>query len=302
MFFVVEYNCYFERGRFFLCCHCEQNERMTIRDDMSYLFDIIIFIIGSAVGSFLNVVIFRLEKEDIVKKRSHCPSCGRVLARRDLIPIISFFILRGRCRQCKEKISWQYPLVEAATGALFVAIFNFQIADQIDLIYRFFIISCCVVIFVYDLRHYIIPDKVLFPAVIISLIYRLFEVSGLKAGHLLGIGSWRLEILYPYLLSAIAAAAFFLFLVLATRGRGMGPGDVKLAFLMGLILGWPDISIALFLAFFSGAAVGLALIALGRKTLKSQIPFGPFLIFGTLTALFWGQSLSAWLGFLALCG
>ncbi|MDD2753098.1 MAG: prepilin peptidase [Candidatus Portnoybacteria bacterium] len=269
---------------------------------MSYLFDIIIFIIGSAVGSFLNVVIFRLEKEDIVKKRSHCPLCGRVLAWHDLIPILSFIVLRGRCRNCREKISWQYPLVEAATGALFVAIFNFQIADQIDLIYRFFIISCCVVIFVYDLRHYIIPDKVLFPAVIISLIYRLFEVSGLKAGHLLGIGSWRLEILYPYLLSAIAAAAFFLFLALATRGRGMGMGDVKLTFFMGLVLGWPGILFALFSAFFSGAAAGLVLIALKRKTMKSQIPFGPFLVFGTLAALFWGQFLSAWLGFLALCG
>lgn len=285
--------------------------------------DFIIFIFGAVIGSFLNVVIFRLEKEDIVKKRSHCPLCGRNLAWYDLIPIASFFILRGRCRNCRKKISWQYPLVEAATGVLFIAIFsqqfpdpNFQAVNSIGLIYWFFIISCCIVIFVYDLRHYIIPDKVLWPAVAAALLWRGYSS--------LNIGLWPAPIgyLWPYLLSGFAAAAFFLFLVLATRGRGMGMGDAKLALLMGLVLGWPNILPALFLAFFMGAAAGLFLVfgppasvwlrrlpdlfgksplpsapIFGKnwgKTMQSRLPFGPFLVSGLFLALFWGRQILAW--------
>ena len=155
---------------------------------MNYLLFILIFLFGSAIGSFLNVVIWRLETgEDIVKKRSHCPKCGQVLAWYNLIPIISFFILRGRCRSCQEKISWQYPLVEAATGGLFVVVFQSPINNQqltaqglspllLFIVYCLLLISCLIVIFVYDLRHYIIPDKVIFPALGAALVYRVFEV------------------------------------------------------------------------------------------------------------------------------
>ncbi len=289
------------------------------------MIEIIIFIFGSAVGSFLNVIICRLATgEGMVKNRSHCPKCGQVLRWYELIPIVSFFILRGRCRACREKISWQYPLVEAATGLLFVAVFQlvslsvYQFGDLglgvlplggdstglisgltlkggLQIGYYWFIISCLIIIFVYDLRHYIIPDKVLWPAIGAAIVYQLilaFDFASLRSGNNLfpelveGVKTF-----YPYLLAALVAAAFFLFLVLITRGRGMGLGDVKLVFLMGLVLGWPSILLALFLAFCLGALVGVGLIILGRKTMKSQIPFGPFLILGTLAALFWGQQI-----------
>ena len=297
---------------------------------MNYLFYVFIFILGSAIGSFLNVIILRLRSgqvcrlatgEDIVKKRSHCPKCGQVLRWSDLIPVVSFFILRGRCRDCKGKISWQYPAVEAATGLLFLAIFIFlfpelvegfkilafdfaslRSGDIIGVFYFLYLISSLVVIFVYDLRHYIIPDKVLFPAIGVALGYRIFDAFAINPFRPLlnlrgGEGELlinALTIIYPYLLSAFVASAFFLLLILITRGRGMGLGDAKLAFLMGLILGWPNILFALFLAFFGGALFGVSLIILGRKTLKSQIPFGPFLIGGTIILLLFGQFFWEW--------
>ena len=130
------------------------------------------------------------------------------------------------------------------------------------------IIGFLIIIFVYDLKHYIIPDKVIFPAIGIALIFNYYSI-----------------------LSALAAAVFFLTIVLISRGKWMGIGDIKLAFLMGLFLGWPNIVVALFSAIFLGAIMGIGLIMSGRKTLKSEVPFGPFLVFGTFLALFWGESL-----------
>ncbi len=290
------------------------------------MIELMIFIFGAAIGSFLNVIIRRLETgEDIVKKRSYCPKCGQILRWHDLIPLVSFFMLRRRCRACQEKISWQYPLVETATGLIFLLIFNFsaqggsalggqfsifneifnfkfQIIELASFFYLLYTACSLLVIFVYDWRHYIIPDIVLWPAVVISLAYRIFDAlarfnppTPLSEGGrsvlapLLKGGAGGLSHFSPYLLAALGAAAFFLFLVLITRGRGMGVGDVKLAFLMGLILGWPNILIALFLAFFSGALVGVGLIIAGRKTLRSQVPFGPFLVGATIFTLFLGQ-------------
>jgi len=231
----------------------------------------LIFIFGLSVGSFLNVVICRLEtKESIVAKRSHCPQCGAVLKWYDLIPLLSFVFLLGKCRSCGKKINWQYPVVEIATGLLFLLFFN---------LYFYLIIICfLIIIFVYDLKHYIIPNKVVFPAIILSFFYSIFIGSFLN-----------------FLLAALGASGFFLALVLVSKGRWMGMGDVKLAFLMGLILGWPNILAALFLAFLSGAVVGVALIIFGKKGLKSQIPFGPFLAGATVLVMLCGQ---LWINFL----
>ncbi len=241
------------------------------------MFSILIFLLGLTVGSFLNVVVCRLEtKEPIISGRSHCPQCGALLKWFDLIPILSFLIQKGKCRYCKKKISWQYPIVEIATALLFLLIFNFQfsISNQfsifnfqtLNLLYYLTIISFLIVIFVYDLRHYIIPDKIIFPAILIALIF-----------------DWS------NILSAILASSFFLSLVLISQGKWMGGGDVKLAILMGLVLGWPNILLALFLSFVSGALVGLALVAQGKKSLKSQIPFGPFLAGATILVMIYGQ-------------
>ena len=147
------------------------------------------------------------------------------------------------------------------------------------------------------MRTYIIPDKIIFPAIIVSFLFRVFEILDFGHWDLFRIWNLGFVIWQPfliYLLSAIVASAFFLAIVLATRGRGMGLGDVKLAFLMGLLLGWPNILVGLFAAFLAGSAVGLTLIFLGRKKLKSQLPFGPFLVGGTFVAFFWGTSILSW--------
>lgn len=196
------------------------------------------------IGSFLNVVICRLETKDgIVGRRSHCPKCGQVLRWRDLVPVVSFFILGRRCRYCREKISWQYPLVEIATGLLFLLIFlnNFSpfgrspagwqfssfglapdkifnqfldlsISKSLIICYLLYVACSLLVIFVYDLRHYLIPDKIIYPAIVVAALFRVLEV--LNFGHWnllriwdLGFGIWRPFLFY--LLSAVGAAAFF---------------------------------------------------------------------------------------------
>jgi len=234
---------------------------------MLYIF---ILILGLIIGSFLNVVICRLEtKESIFFTRSKCPKCGAVLKWYDLIPVISFLIQKGKCSYCGKKISWQYPVVEIVTGLLFVFVILIDPSLTFRMIFYLIITCFLIIIFVYDLRHYIIPDKIVFPAIIISLIYRLDSIS---------------EIGY-YLLSGFIPAVFFLSLIFISKGKWMGLGDVKLAFLMGLILGWPGILIALLLSFFSGAVIGICLILFGKKGLKSQIPFGPFLSGSTILVM-----------------
>ena len=238
----------------------------------------LIFIFGLAIGSFLNVVIFRLgTNESILVGRSHCPKCGAILKWYDLIPALSFLIQKGKCRYCEKKISFQYPIVEIITGFLFVLILSKFGLDSL-ITYYLLLISCfLIVIFVYDLKNYLILDKIVFPAIIIVLFYQVF------------IGNF----LNPFL-SALLASGFFLSLVLISKGKWMGMGDVKFAILMGLILGWPNILLALFLSFFSGAIIGIVLILFGKKGLKSQIPFGPFLVGSTILIMLYGEYLNIW--------
>jgi leader peptidase (prepilin peptidase)/N-methyltransferase len=250
------------------------------------MFSFVIFFLGLSIGSFLNVVICRLEtKERILFSRSHCPKCGAILQWYDLIPVLSFLVQKGRCRYCSKRISWQYPVVEITTGLLFFLIFNFQFSI-FNLFYSLIIVCFLIIIFVYDLKHYIIPDKISYPAIGISFVYQL---SNLYPEPVEGY-----KLFIPYLLAAFLAAGFFLSLVLISRGKWMGLGDVKLALLMGLILGWPNILLALFLSFFSGAIIGIILIIWGKKTIKSQVPFGPFLVGATILVMFYGPYLVNW--------
>ncbi len=256
---------------------------------------LLVFFFGLSLGSFLNVVICRLDtKESILTSRSHCPLCGEILKWYELIPVLSFIIQKGRCRHCGEKISWQYPLVELSTGVLFffIAFNNLNVdAYQIDVfsiiktVYLMTMTALLIVVFVYDLKHYLIPDQIIYPAVLISFFF-VFASWLVNSGQLS-------NILYTFL-AAVLGSGFFLFLVLVSRGKWMGMGDVKLAVLMGLFLGWPQILLALFLSFLSGAIVGLGLIAGGRKKMKSQIPFGPFLVGATILTMLYGQFLIDW--------
>jgi len=255
----------------------------------NYLLYFFIFLFGLITGSFLNCIIYRLQTGgSFLKGRSFCPHCRHELSWQDLIPVLSFFILRGKCRYCKKTISWQYPLVELATGFLFLfPLLNiYTMVDLLRVVFWWVICCFLIVIFVYDLKHYIIPDKVICPAIFIALIYQLFINWKLAAGNL--------QPLLNPLLSAILASAFFLAIVLISRGKWMGVGDIKLAAFMSLFLGFPNILVALFLAFFIGAIIGLGLIFSGKRTLNSEVPFGPFLVLGTFIAFFWGSQINNW--------
>lgn len=246
----------------------------------------IVFVLGLVVGSFLNSVIYRLEKgESALRGRSYCPHCKHTLSWQDLIPILSFVLLQGKCRYCKKPISWQYPLVELATGILFVAVAQLAVSNQ-QLAYLLIVNCLLLIIFVYDLKHYLIPDKILYPAILVSSIWYL--VSSIFFG--LYTKYFILNTFY----AAFGAALFFFLIHALSKGRAMGFGDVKLALFMGLFLGWPNILVAFFAAFLSGAAAGIFLILLKKKTLKSQVPFGPFLIGGTFFALFFGSAVVNW--------
>jgi len=252
-----------------------------------------IFIIGLFTGSFLNVLVDRLPRgESIIKGRSHCEKCKENLRWYDLIPLLSFIFLKGKCRYCKASLSFYYPTVELATGTLFAltAFFvfhdlQFPISSQFSidfqllasLTYYLFMTSSLIVVFFADLKYGIIPDKIIFPAILVSVLY-LLTIS-----H---------KLLAINLFSAVGACLFFLLLFLITRGKGMGFGDVKFAFLMGLILGLPNIIVSLYIAFLTGAVIGCILIVWRKKKLKGAvIPFGPFLVLGTFAALFWGEKI-----------
>ena len=246
---------------------------------MEIIFSIILFIFGLIIGSFLNVVILRLKTGDnIVNARSHCVRCKYTLPWYDLIPLVSFIQLKRKCRSCKGAIAWQYPVVELATGLLFVAMVRLALPDFLLAGYWLLLACFFIVIFVYDLKHFIIPDKVIYPAIGVAFAYNVYQ-------H---------EAFLQALLAGVAASAFFLLIVLVSRGAWMGLGDVKLALLMGLFLGFPAIVVALFLAFLIGAIIGIGLIVAHKKTMKSEVPFGPFLILGTFLALFWGQEIILW--------
>ena len=240
---------------------------------------IFVFLLGLIVGSFVNVLILRTwKREEIVSKPSYCYNCQQQLKWFDLIPLVSFFALKGKCRSCKIKISWQYPLVELATGLLFVGIVNkFLISfTPILVILTFIYLALAVLLlamFVFDWKHLVIPDKFLYPALFLSL--AIVFINFVNIGN--------------HLLSGVTAAGFFALLVFGSKGQAMGSGDIYLAAIMGLLLGFPDIVTALILAFFAGSLVGLWQIIIHRKSFKTQIPFGPFLIGSLILVIFLGE-------------
>jgi prepilin signal peptidase PulO-like enzyme (type II secretory pathway) len=243
----------------------------------------IVFLFGLIIGSFLNALIYRLSVgQSVAAGRSYCPECKHVLAPRDLLPLISFMVLRARCRYCRKPISWQYPAVELATALAFLLTYMRFMSGAVDTlilgtdIFRiilFWVYSAfLVVIFVYDLKHYLILDVVIIPASIVAFI----------GGALLG---------YPIaqmLLAGFVAAGFFALQFFVSRGRWIGGGDIRLGFLMGLMLSWPLVVIALLLAYILGSIVGIGLIVFGKKQFGSQVPFGTFLTIATFIVLLYG--------------
>lgn len=232
---------------------------------------VILFVLGTIIGSFLNVVALRWNSGLSLGGRSSCSHCGKMLHWHELVPIFSYLYLGGRCAQCKAKISWQYPLVELWTGLLFAT-----------LPFSYIPVFCLyVVITIYDVRHKIIPNPLVYGAILISLLtaYAVLPVSP----HMI---DW---------LSGPILALFFVVLWLLSRGRAVGFGDAKLALSVGVLLSAAEGFSALIISFWIGAVVGLALIAKNRFspllreaeriTMKSEIPFAPFLIFGAWIAV-----------------
>lgn len=229
----------------------------------------ILFLFGLIIGSFLNVLIWRLNDEKAPKfwqGRSICPKCKHELSWSDNIPLLSFLMLRGKCRYCKKKISIQYPIVEltAAIAAVLVG-FNPLILG---------IVFALIVIFFSDLEYQLIPDE---------MIVALVVLGGLR-----GLGELR-DLLIVGFLTALG----FLLVVLATKFRGMGLGDVKLAFAMGLLLGFPAVVVAVWFAFVLGGVFAVGLLLLHRKKIHETMALGPFLVLGTLIAALWSQKILA---------
>jgi prepilin signal peptidase PulO-like enzyme (type II secretory pathway) len=250
---------------------------------------IILFIIifGLLIGSFLNVLILRLPlREPIIKSRSRCPNCKHLLGFLDLFPIFSFLFLKGKCRYCKKSISLQYPLVEGVTALLFLIAYFIFISNNginfssiLQLLRVWFFVSVMIIIFVYDLKKYLILDRVIYPSIIIAI---------LTIPIFLG-GRLNQNIFWGIFLAAILGGGFFLFQYLVSGGKWVGGGDVKMGVLMGLILGFTGLLIALFFAYILGAVISIFLIAVKKKTIKDALPFGPFLASGTIISLFWGE-------------
>ncbi len=235
----------------------------------------LVAILGLVVGSFLNAVIYRLHVGvSFMRGRSYCPHCKHNLVAMDLIPLVSFLLLRGRCRYCQKPISWQYPLVEAAMSVSFILLYW-----QFGLTSAFFVylVYACLLmlIFVFDLKYYLILDKVSIPAIVLAFILSALvlkiSVVSLFFGALLGGG-------------------FFLLQFLVSRGRWIGGGDIRLGVLMGMMLGWPHVLVALVSAYFLGSIIGVGLILTRRKKWHSQVPFGTFLTLATYAAFFIGPA------------
>lgn len=247
---------------------------------------IIFFITGLIVGSFLNVVISRIHTAETILGRSHCPHCKNKIRWYDNIPLFSFAVLGTRCRDCKEKISWQYPAVELTSGILFALAGNYffvisNSATWLETSYYLVIFSLLLVIFAYDLKHMEIPMIIVWLGIGLAIIYCLLADW---AFFNMAYGIWSLNI-FSGMLAGILAFLFFFALSAGSREKWMGMGDAYVALLVGLVVRWPGIIPALILAFAMGAIYGIILIALGRKTMKSQVPFAPFLVLGTFLVL-----------------
>ncbi len=278
---------------------------------IDYMIILFAFLLGLIIGSFLNCLIYRMHAHKDMGGRSFCPHCRHQIAWYDNIPLLSFVILRGHCRHCRKKISWQYPIVELITGFLFVLAYTsaagiwpeaavnifsntsmfglrFTIPDlqfpiydsrfSVLLLRNWFIVAVMIVIFIYDLKWYLILDKVTVPAMIV--------IFGLNL--LLGYNLWNL------LFSGIIGGSFFLFQFLVSRGKWIGGGDIRLGVLIGLTLGWPMVLAAIFVAYLIGSFAALVLVIFRKKRWGSMVPLGIFLSTATVIILFFGGNLINW--------
>jgi leader peptidase (prepilin peptidase)/N-methyltransferase len=289
------------------------------------IFYALLFIFGAAVGSFLNVVIWRYEPTGSVfdfknlKGRSHCPHCKKVLRWFELVPVLSFFIQFGRCRSCQNRLSFQYPIVEFVAGLIFLFLplalndfYGVRFSAFINLSapywYYFLILGWLAVFCIWlviafiDFRHYIIPNELNIALAVLGLIitaivfwqadfFPFFRESFLR--HYQLVFSPSQNIFLNRLLGIVFGTLFFGALIILSRGKAMGMGDVKLAFASGFVLGWPDIALTVILAFIFGGFWSAGLLFLKKKRLHNRVPFAPFFVLGAAVTIFWGFDLVA---------
>ena len=276
------------------------------------------FLLGTVLGSFVKVLADRSLSNKSFWGRSYCPRCQHKLAWYDLFPIFSYILLKGKCRYCHKKIGIEYVVVEVVMGILIgyqFSIFNFQFSIfLLELITKTFFITILAVLFLTDLKKMLIPDRIILPSIVIGIIlglitivtkisYLYFYLSSSPIGQKLlppyseyfQRHAWQIaEPFFLSLASGAAIAGFFYSLIIITRGKGMGGGDVKLGAFFGVMLGFPQAFFSLVLAFLTGAIFSIGLILAGKKHFGQTIPFGPFLVLGSLIMLFWGNQIVDW--------
>ena len=237
---------------------------------------IMIFLIGISIGSFLNVCIYRIpKKEDIVFERSHCMSCGNVLKWYELIPLFSFIVQGGKCRNCKTKLSVQYPLIELLNGLIYVWIFIVKGFCPESILFCI-CASVLIVISVIDWRTYEIP----FGCNIVIGILGIVRV-------ILDLAHW-----YNYVIGFFTVSGLFLIIYWITKGRGIGGGDIKLMAAAGLLLGWQNILLSLMIGSIAGSVIHLALMKIQGK--DRVLAFGPYLAFGIFISMLYGNDIITW--------
>jgi len=245
--------------------------------------DVLIFILGLIVGSFSNVCIYRIPRnESIIYPASHCPKCRSKIKPVDNIPLLSFILLKGRCRNCKSKISIQYPIVEFLTGLIYLIIYLIYGLSIQSLIY-IILSSVLIIIAFIDLNEQIVPDIISLPGIVIGFITSFFVpyISFINSALGVFVGGGIILII------GLAGSVIF-------KKEAMGGGDVKLAAMIGAFLGWRYIIISLFLGFFLGALAGIFLILSKIKSREDVVPFGPFIALGSIITLLWGERIISW--------
>lgn len=245
---------------------------------MEFVILCLFFIYGLVFGSFFNLVGLRVPKgESIVRPPSHCTVCDRNLTVKDLVPVFSYVFLKGKCRGCGTKIHWVYPVMEIATGLLF-AFAYYQLGFTLELVVALLFISLLVIITVSDIAYMLIPDKILLFFLIPLIVLRVFEP------------------LSPWWDSIVGAVVGFgvLFLIAIVSKGGMGGGDIKLFFVIGLVLGWVPTLLTLFLASIIGTVIGVISLRRTKQGRKTPIPFGPSIAIAAIIAYFYGESLVDW--------
>ena len=258
---------------------------------------ILIFLLGLTIGSFLNVCIYRIPRSDMSvysPRRSFCPACNQTIRFYDNIPLLSYLFLRGKCRYCKAKISVLYPIVELGTAGLFLVMF-YRFGMSLAFLHALIFVSVLVPIAFIDAQHYIIPNVISLTGLVLGLgivcgiAYQDKDIDYLKM-RLIGFVAGGLVL---WLIAFIGSAVM--------RKKAMGMGDVKLMAIIGLFLGvWPALPMVIALSAFSGAVIGTLLIVTGKKSRQSPIPYGPFIAGAAVVVLLWGDVL--WVKYLQLAG